>query len=249
MPISCKPPSPTFTKGAMPVGQAGRAFEATTKRGRLEIPRLKFSLIEELGQDHKRSENFEVGELTVQLQNWVYAELSRQIATTRHNKNDAAMVCVKKALRRFEAREPYHFYERLSRTCRSTAQRYNDQDDFDEVDQLCTSFPFVVDHNHAGKTRRTFRASKSEIAELCAVSTVVGFKTPGQAAEIFLIDGLRSQPEIIHGDLMDKTINDLCYRFDKRLRRLVANLTKVYDLELCDAVMAIIDEIEEWGGL
>jgi len=78
-------------------------------------------------------------------------------------------------------------------------------------------------------------------SKLTALAPKLGI-TVSILTQILLIDGLRSQQDIIHGDLMDKIVTDFYHKLHKRLSKL-AHILKSYEIPLCVDVLEVLQEL------
>ena len=228
-------------------------------RGRQPIAHLKFRLLDELKSGYHveipnemDSTDSDPIELTLNLQPWVQADLERQVIKSGFTVQDAAIVLTRKACMRLLAHENYYrFWEALSSMARDRSQHFeSESEDFAELCTLVGDFSITLPKKSTmpkkGK-RRTYRFPHWLHEKLYAVSQTIGIHHP-LFLEIMVIDGLRGQEDVVFGETMESTVTEFYFQFSRRLRRLYDNLRHVWELELSDEVVKVLDEIEEWEG-
>ena len=206
------------------------------------IPKLDFKLSEVIDPLKTLFPEDEISPLTLRkIPVWIRSEVKRQIFDSRFSEESAMCICIEKALARLEATRDKRLWRLLSEAAIGTKQKYPDSEDFDEVNSFCTKFPFTINDNHGEHYDRNLRMSTRLKTQLTAIAPKLGI-TASILAQVLLIDGLRSQRDVIHGDLLDKIVTDFYRKLHKRLSKL-AHLLRSYEIPLCEEVLEVLQEL------
>lgn len=235
--------NPTKRKGTSPnpppklyPASLGNNCESNTA-----APRLRFRLLDEA--DPLKESLEDIAPITMRnVPVWVRSEVKRQISDSDFSEESAMCVCIAKALVRLEAIRDRELWEQLSEAAIGTKQEYEDPDDFDEVNRLCSTFSFTIDDNHGEHYTRNLRMPRPLKNQVAALAPKLGL-TLSTLAQILLIDGLRSQTGVIHGALMDTVVETFYRKLRKRLLKLAHNL-RAYEISLCDEVVDVLQELK-----
>jgi hypothetical protein len=210
--------------------------------GNTTFPRLRFTLLDEPDPLKTLFPDNDISPITMRkIPVWVRSEVKRQIFDSNLSEESAMCICIQKAMTRLEAIPDKQLWEKLSEAAIGTNQKYSDPEDFDEVNSFCTKFPFTIDDNHGDHYNRNLRMPSSLKSQLSALAPKLG-TTVSILAQVLLIDGLRSQRDIIHGDLMDKIVTDFYRKLHKRLSKL-AHILRSYEIPLCEEVLEVLQEL------
>ncbi|HWM93577.1 MAG TPA: hypothetical protein VN493_22655 [Thermoanaerobaculia bacterium] len=206
------------------------------------LPKLIFRLSGELGPLKNLLPEEDISPLTMRnIPVWVRSEVKRQLFDSRFSEESAMCICIEKGTARLEATSDIRLWKQLSEAAIGTKQKYPDPEDFDEVNGFCAKFPFKIEDNHGEHYTRNLRMPNRLRSKLTALAPKLGI-TVSILTQILLIDGLRSQQDIIHGDLMDKIVTDFYHKLHKRLSKL-AHILKSYEIPLCVDVLEVLQEL------
>lgn len=227
----------------LPIGPAAFDFS---------VPRMDFDLLEacelrreaaEKEREESEGRKPEDGHTTLyDAPEWMLSEVKRQVLKSPYSEQEAMAACIDAGRAHCEEMEDQHLWIQLSEACRSTEQKYPDSEDFDDINVLCDHFTFTVDDNHGGRRTRNLRCPKETLGQLSALAPKMGNKVL-TLAQVFIIDGLRSQPDTVHGELMDVIVVTYCRKLRKRVRKLAA-LLRSFEIPLSDEVEIVLAEIK-----
>jgi hypothetical protein len=224
------------------MGEPETEIDPAQSGGNIIIPKLRFILSEEPDPLKSLTSEYDISPISLRnIPVWVRSEVKRQISTSLFSEESAMCICIEKALARLEAIQDKRLWEQLSRAAIGTKQKYPDPEDFDEVNSFCSRFPFTIEDNHGGHYTRNLRMPNRVKSQLTALAPKLGI-TVSILVQVLLIDGLRSQQDIIHGDLMDRVVTDFYRKLHKRLSKL-AHILRSYEIPLCEDVLEVLQEL------
>jgi hypothetical protein len=223
------------------------------------LPRLKFDLDEDLAQldvpdldgqvsNHSISklDKDSIGIVTCRdIPKWAQHELERQANGAAEQ--DAASICIKRSLDRMQVLDEKVLWQELRGVANGKGQCWQG------FASLHTSFcdhvsdwNFRLDTDNGDTYKRNFRMPKSLHSSLCKVAKDLGIPSH-HFVQILLIDGLRSQANTVHGELMDKQVDAFYAKLRERIFVAVGYLRafeRAYGLVLCDDLQGVIERIE-----
>lgn len=222
-------------------------------RHRVEIPLLKFDLIEEIKHRHwTPHDNDYRQEVKLNLGAWVKQELESSVSSVNTSQQNSAIVCIDKALDRFMVHNGvYQFWDELTSAlvANENGMFPDGSPDYAELGNMRSGFKMSIPNPLVGipdKSRSTFRIPYSLFDQSAAVANRIGMDLP-LFLQLMIIDGVRTHPKRVFGEKMDGIIADFYYLFTRRLRHLYCAVKTIWDIRPCENVQRIISELEQSG--
>ncbi|HEX2611865.1 MAG TPA: hypothetical protein VHK68_12710 [Gemmatimonadales bacterium] len=166
---------------------------------------------------------------------WIKRDIDRLLCSAfeRVTEQDAINVLIDRGLARLQGHYPstgqstppdipqYILWRRLKHA--AIQGSYPDKTDYDEVFNFAESFPFDIATRSTPVKPRNVRILDSILKDLSIASITLGV-SQSTLAQVFIVDGLRGQPDLMHLELMDATVEEFYRKLWKRVRQLAANL-------------------------
>lgn len=227
-------------------------------RHRVEIPLLKFDLIEEIKrykwnrEETLRDEPW-LHEVKLNLGPWIKQELESSVSSVKsYTQQNSGIVCIDKALNRFMVHNSvYQLWDELTSAliANNNGMFPDGSPDYTELSNMRSGFKMSIPNTLGGitdKSRTTFRIPRPLFTQSAAVANRIGMDLP-LFLQLMIIDGLRTHPKRVFGEKMDGIIADFYYLFTRRLRYLYCAVKTIWDIRPCENVQRIISELEQSG--
>lgn len=171
---------------------------------------------------------------------WIKRDIIRQLNGYNVTEQDAINVLIEHGRDRCIQTPDFHTWRELRAA--AIGGNYPDKSDFDEIQNFVDRFAFDIPTNSVPTHKRNVRIGHSLLTSLSALSQELGI-VQSTLAQVFIIDGLRVQPDVIHTDLMDSTVTIFYNKLRKRVRTLAA-LLRAYEVVLSDDGYAALEEVD-----